>query len=125
MARELSSCTALGLLLACPGCTLLLDFSDSAAPHDAMADVPYTPAECAYLEPNDTAAEAMTIAPGTDTGPAAICLGATVDEDWYKFTVPAGATKVTVSLQFVNAVGDLDLQVFSATDPATPVGQSR
>ena len=38
----------------CPGCSLILDFSDSAAPHDAMADTPYTQAQCDYMEPNDS-----------------------------------------------------------------------
>lgn len=116
---------ALALAIACPGCSFLLDFSDKAGVHDAVADVPYTPDECAYLEPNDTPVQAMAITPGTDTGPAAICQQTPPDEDWYKFTVPAGATKVTVAIDFVSAVGDLDLQIYSAADPATPVGQSR
>jgi hypothetical protein len=113
------------LLALCPGCSLLLDFSNSAAPKDAAIDGPYTKQECDYLEPNDTPGTAMTITPGVDMGPAAICAGPTVDEDWYRFAVPAGATKVIVATRFSNAIGDLDLQVFHATDPATPVGQSR
>jgi hypothetical protein len=125
MPREFRRCAALAVALACPGCSLILDFSDSAAPKDAAIDGPYTAAECAYMEPNDTPAEAMMITPGVDMGPAAICAGPTVDEDWYKFAVPMGATNVTVAIMFVNALGDLDLQVFSAADTQNPVGQSR
>src|SRR5213082_504705 len=98
------------LIVASPGCSLLLDFSDSAAPHDAANDAPYT---------------AAVIVPGTDTGPAAICptTTGTDDADYYKFTVPAGTTKVTLALQFTTALGDLDLVLFDAT--ATMKAQSR
>jgi hypothetical protein len=125
MCRQLVHAVTLASAVASGGCSLLLDFSSGAAPHDAPADVPYTPGECAYGEPNDSATTAMAVTPGTDTGPAAICQATPPDEDWYKFSVPTGATAVTVSIQFVNQVGDLDLQLFSTTDTQTPVGQSR
>ena len=125
MAREYAWCTAIAIAIACPGCSLLLDFSSSQIPKDAELDGPYTADECSYLEPNDTAATAAPITPGVDMGPAAICEGPTVDEDWYKFTVPATATTVTVAIQFVDAIGDLDLQVYSTADTQNPVGQSR
>ena len=115
MARESCSCLAIALSLLCPGSSLILDFSDSAAPHDAAGDAPYTAAECAYLEPNDTLQTAMPITPGADTGPAAICAGATPDEDWYKFTVPSATTSVTVAIQFTNAIGDLDLELYDSS----------
>jgi hypothetical protein len=123
MARE--SAVLVALAVASHGCSFLLDFSDSAIPKDAQPDAPYTAAECAYDEPNDTFDTAVTITPGVDTGPAAICAGATEDDDFYKFTVPMGTTSVNVAIQFTDSVGDLDLKVFAATDPSNPVGQSR
>jgi hypothetical protein len=103
------------LVVLAPGCSLALDFSDKAAPKDAMIDAPYTAAACAYGEPNDSVAAAFTITPGTDTGPAAICPTATADDvDYYKFTVPASASTVTVAIQFVNQLGDLDLKLGDA-----------
>jgi hypothetical protein len=105
MRRELS------LLALLPGCSLVLDFSDKAIPKDAMADAPYTADECAYKEPNDTPDTAAVITTA-DTGPAAIC--ADDPADYYKFTV-AGATTVTVAIQFTNRPGgDLDLQLLDA-----------
>ena len=93
------------LLALVPGCSLVLDFSDKAVPKDAMIDAPYTDDQCAYKEPNDSFEAAAMIAP-TDTGPAAIC--ANDPGDYYKFTV-AGATTVTVAIQFTNRPGgDLD-----------------
>ena len=115
MAREFGAPLAIALAALLPGCSLILDFSDSAAPHDAPSDVPYTAAECSYDEPNDSFATAAMIAPGTDTGPAAICPGTTPDEDWYKFAVPSTATTVTVAIQFKNALGDLDLELYDMT----------
>jgi hypothetical protein len=102
-----------------PGCSLFLDFSDQAGVHDASIDGPYTPDECAYKEPNNTVAEAQTIMPGVDTGPAAICAPAAdamgEDADFYLFTVPAGTTKVTITLTDSPDGGDLDLIL---SDPA-------
>lgn len=100
------------LLALVPGCSLVLDFSDKAIPKDAMADAPYTADACAYKEPNDSFETAAPIT-ATDTGPAAIC----PDEpgDFYTFTV-AGATTVTVGIQFQNrAGGDLDLELLDPT----------
>jgi hypothetical protein len=109
----------------CPGCSLILDFSDSAAPHDAMADTPYTQAECDYKEPNDSLASAAMVT-AADTGPAAICkpdAGNPEDHDFFKVSVP-GATTVTVALQFTNRPGgDLDMKLYDAT--GAMVSQSR
>ena len=119
MAREL----ALVALMMCSGCSLILDFGTSAVPIDAMIDAPYTQPQCDYMEPNGTFAQAATIVPGTDTGPAAICADAAEDDAFYKFTVPTN-TKVTVSLAFTARVGgDLDLRLYDST--MTMVGQSR
>ena len=104
-----------GLVIAamCSGCSLILDFSDQAAPKDAMIDAPYTADECNYLEPNDTPDTAMMVT-AADMGPAAVCAGAmgVEDVDYYKFNVPMGTTKVTVSINFTQRPGgDLDLRV--------------
>lgn len=89
----------------------MLDFSDKAIPKDAMVDAPYTADECAYKEPNDSVDTAAMIT-ASDTGPAAIC--ADDQGDFYKFTV-AGATTVTVGIQFTNRPGgDLDLELLDA-----------
>ena len=124
MAREWQSllvvCAAAGPLA---GCSLILDFGESAVPIDAAIDAPFSQAECDYLEPNNTAAEAAMLAV-TDVGPAAICPGDTEDRDFYKFTVPAGITKVTIRIAFKNMSGDLDLRLSDPTG-ATILGTSR
>ncbi len=103
------------MLLPLTGCSLILDFSDGAIPKDAAIDAPYTQAECDYKEPNDSAATAAMITTA-DTGPAAICAGPTEDHDFYKFTVPAMTTTVTVKISFMNRPGgDLDLRLFDKT----------
>jgi hypothetical protein len=111
MVRE---CARLFILASlCPGCSLVLDFSDSAAPHDAMADTPYTQAECDFMEPNDSLATPAMVS-ATDTGPAAICAGTPEDHDFYKFTV-AGTGPVTVAITFTNrAGGDLDMRLYDS-----------
>ena len=73
------------------GCSLVLDFSDSAIPIDAPPDSPYTDEQCGYLEPNNSLAEASVVT-STETGPAAICAEDVEDRDFYRFTVPAGIT---------------------------------
>lgn len=105
------------------GCSLVLDFSDSAIPVDAAPDAPFTQAQCDYLEPNNSVAEAVVITPA-ETGTAAICPGDVEDHDFYKFTVPAGTTSVAVSILFTSRpTGDLDLKLL---DPAgTMLAQSR
>jgi hypothetical protein len=105
---------------------LLLDFSNSAAPHDASIDTVYTADECAYGEPDDSPAMAFPIVPGVDTGPAAICPTPSGgdDLDYYKFAVPAGTNTVTVQLMDDDMIGDLDLKLLDVTG-ATTISQSR
>src|SRR5690348_6284721 len=106
MAREY---VALCLAVLVPGCSLILDFSDRAIPKDAPIDSRFTAAECAYDEPNDTAATAHALQSG-ETGPAAICSsGGTDDLDYYSFQVPMGTMATTISISFQNQIGDLDL----------------
>jgi pre-peptidase len=101
-------------LVSAAGCSLVLDFSSSAVPIDAQIDAPYTQEQCDYKEPNDSFDTAQVVTPA-DTGPAAICGGETEDHDFYKFTVPAGTTKVVVRISFTNrASGDLDLKLHDA-----------
>jgi hypothetical protein len=103
------------------GCSLILDFGPIEEQPD---DLPYTQAECDYQEPNNAVTEAAMLAPG-DVGPAAICQGDTEDRDFYRFTVPAGTTSVSVSVSFTNRpTGDLDLRLTDASG-ATTFGQSR
>src|SRR5512143_2520473 len=100
------------LLALIPGCSLVLDFSDKAIPKDAAIDAPYTAAECAYKEPNDSFDTAQMITTA-DTGPAAICAGDV--GDFYKITI-ATATSVTFAIQFTNRPGgDLDLELLDST----------
>jgi Bacterial pre-peptidase C-terminal domain len=114
---------ALGFVVASTsGCSLLLDF-DSVG-DDQVDELPYTQEECDYKEPNNSVAEAAMIEAG-NSGPAAICAGDTADRDFYRFTVPATAVNVTVSVQFMNRpTGDLDLRITDASG-ATTLGQSR
>jgi hypothetical protein len=102
-------------LVSASGCSLVLDFSDSAIPIDAQIDAPYTQEQCDYKEPNNSVdmAEVVTAA---DTGTAAICAGEMEDHDFYKFSVPGGTTKVVVKITFMNRPsGDLDLRLSDAT----------
>jgi hypothetical protein len=104
------------------GCSLILDFSPSAIPVDAQIDASYSQEECDYREPNNAPAEAMPFAVA-DLGPAAICAGDTEDHDFYRFTVPAGTTKVSVKITFANRDGDLDLKLTDANG-STMLGRS-
>ena len=109
MVREL---VAALLAFGAGGCSLLLDFSDQAVPRDASPDAPFDAADCAFKEPNDSLATAAAIAP-SDTGPAAICPGGIEDHDFYRFTVPAGATRVEIRVDTVfRPGGDLDLRLY-------------
>jgi len=124
MLRECLACLAVALVTGpVAGCSLLLDFSDGAIPIDAAPDAPYTPAECDYLEPNNTFAEAAAITPG-EAGSAAICAAEPADVDFYTFTVPASTASVTVGIVFSAAVGDLDLRLLdgSGAEIAQSVG---
>jgi hypothetical protein len=115
----------IGLVLAqLAGCSLILDFSESAIPIDAQIDAPYTDDECAFMEPNDSADTAMTLTPDV-TGPAAICAGASEDHDFYKFTVPPATASVQITISFTNRpTGDLDLRLLDKTG-ATKLAESR
>lgn len=98
-------------LVGASGCSLALDFSEKAIPIDAQIDAPYTQEQCDYKEPNDSFDTAQVVT-SADTGTAAICGGAAEDHDFYKFTVPAGTTKVVVKISFTNRPsGDLDLRL--------------
>jgi hypothetical protein len=107
--------------IALPGCSLLLDFSSSAAPKgDAAIDAAApTAAECAYDEPNDTIDTAASVTTA-DMGPAAICATSTGtdDVDYYRFEVPAAMSTVTIQLVYQpnGATGDLNLALFDSTD---------
>ncbi|MDQ3370302.1 MAG: PPC domain-containing protein [Myxococcota bacterium] len=118
MVRE---CLAVLALVPGTGCSLILDFSESAV---TPPDAAFSQAECDFKEPNNALAEAALFDPA-DVGPAAICTapGATDDRDFYKLTVPA-ATSVTITITFVSTpTGDLDLKL---TDTAgATLGQSR
>ena len=92
--------------------------------HDASLDGPYTQAECDYKEPNDSVDTAAVIDPTMDMGPAAICKVASgEDDDYYRFTVPAGTTKVTINLIDAPGGGDLDLKLYDTM--SNVIGQSR
>jgi len=110
------------LAASAPGCSLILDF-DSKLPPDAAIDAVYSQAECDYMEPNDSLADAKDIT-ATDTGPAAICAvepGAAEDHDFYRFM--ATGTPATVSIAFMNRTGgDLDLRLYAAD--GTKIAQS-
>src|SRR5215470_18534373 len=97
--RECLVGCALGAFVATSGCSLILDFSDKAIPIDAPIDGPFPPLECDYKEPNDSIDTAAAVT-AADSGPAAICPGMVDDHDFYRFTVPAGATSVTVKITF-------------------------
>jgi len=120
MVRE---CLVALVLAPLAGCSLILDFSKSAVPIDAMIDAPYTQDQCDYKEPNDTVDTAALITQA-DTGTAAICSGDAEDHDLYKFSVPAGTSKVQVKITFQNRPsGDLDLKLSDAT--GAMIAQSR
>lgn len=120
MVRE---CVALSIAALLPGCSLILDFGDKPPP-DAAIDGPYTQAECEYMEPNDSLAQAAAIG-ASDTGPAAICKqpeGSPEDQDFYKLTV--ASPTVRVAIEFTNRPGgDLDIKLFDSM--GTMVSQSR
>jgi hypothetical protein len=69
-------------------------------------------------EPNDSPAQATALNAGTYSG-LAICSG---NEDWYKIQLHA-ADNLDVSIDFTNALGDLDLEVY-APDGTTLLGRS-
>lgn len=123
MVRECWLPLCLTALTLTPGCSLILDFSDSQIPIDAPPDTPYTQEQCMYKEPNDTVETAAMIDP-SETGPAAICANDPEDTDFYKFTVPANTASVQVRISFMTSPkGDLDLKLLDST--GTMLAQSR
>jgi hypothetical protein len=120
MIRE---CVAAWLAIPAAGCSLILDFSDRAIPTDAAPDAPYSAEECAYKEPNNTLSGAAPIE-ASEAGSAAICAGGVEDHDFYRFTVPAGTTRVEVRVGSVfRDGGDVDLRLFDAS--ANQIAESR
>lgn len=108
----LRECVALSIFALTPGCSLLLDF-DESAPADASIDAPYTQAECDFGEPNDSVT-APSALDASQTGPAAICASDPEDHDFYKFT--ASSATVTVGITFTNRPGgDLDIKLYDTT----------
>jgi hypothetical protein len=111
------------------GCSLFVKFNDNDVPKDGPPDsfMPFSAAECAFGEPNDSPGSAFPINPG-DTGPAAICPnadGTVTDLDFYSFTVPDGTASVAMGLQFTQRDGgDLDLILYDAAGSSV-IGQSR
>jgi hypothetical protein len=61
------------------------------------------------FEPNDTWDTAASISPGTYNDLQ--CL----DDDWYRLWLSPGDSILDVSIQFTNALGDLDLYVYDPT----------
>lgn len=110
------------------GCTLLLDFDQPAVPAgdagvdgglaDAGEDAAPDP-----NEPNDDFAAATPITPGTH-GPYRI--EPKTDADFYVFTVEtdAGMAQVAIELFFSQAMGDLDLYLYSSANLTTPLAKS-
>jgi len=101
------------------GCSALLDWSDEQIPKDAY-DLPYTPEQCTYLEPNDTRETAAVYDPAMAAA-GAICKQDPVDHDFYKITVTDNAS-VTLTLTFPEG-GDLDLRLFDIA--GSQLAQSR
>jgi hypothetical protein len=111
------------------GCSLFVKFDDKDVPKDAPPDsfMPFSAAECAFGEPNDSPGSAFPINPG-DTGPAAICPNpdlTVTDLDYYAITVPDGTASVAMGIQFMSRTdGDLDLILYDAAGSSI-IGQSR
>lgn len=102
----------LALAFAASGCSLILDFSDSQIPIDAPPDI-FTVAECSFDEPNDSFAAATPRTTG-ETVNAALCADGFQDVDFYKITIPAATTTLTVALTFSTLQGDLDLHLYDS-----------
>ena len=72
------------------------------------------------LEPNGTPPQAPKIQPNQPYAGLALCPG---DLDWYKVDLAAGKV-VTVSIQFIDAEGDLDLRLYGPGDTSKPLASS-
>jgi hypothetical protein len=89
------------------GCSVILDCNVNP---DAVPD----PGACAYKQPHDSQAAAQPLLV-TDTGPAAICPAG--DHDFYRFTVPADGSTVTMRITFdIVTHQDLDMNLYAAVD---------
>lgn len=100
---------ACALVVLLSGCSLILDFSGET---ETPVDAPFTPAECAFKEPNDSVGTAVPL-DISDVGPAAICsqMMGVDDHDFYKITIPTN-TMVSLKISFVSSTtGDLDLKL--------------
>ena len=95
--------------LAASGCSLILDFSQDtdAGPIDAVP----TPdgAGCDTLEPNDTLATAVALTAGDYV--LGICEDG--DHDYFQIAVD-GNQDMTVRIDFVNTVGDLEMRMYDS-----------
>ncbi|HYX24900.1 MAG TPA: hypothetical protein VFC23_12155, partial [Thermoanaerobaculia bacterium] len=70
-------------------------------------------------EPNNSCDKARTVTTGTLKNRVVKI----VDPDWYRISVPNGRT-LTVTLSFVDANGDIDLDLFDASCGGTPLATS-
>jgi len=103
---------AIAACLGHAGCSLVLDFSNSAIPIDATPDSPFTQAECDFGEPNDAFPMASDL-PLDAVGPAAICADGFDDHDFYRIAIPDMTMSMTIQVSFVNSsTGDLDLYLY-------------
>ena len=72
------------------------------------------------LEPNDAPAQAPKLTVGQVYPALALCPS---DLDWFAVDLQAGK-QVTVSISFVDALGDLDLRLYGPSDVTKPVASS-
>ena len=123
----MTSCASLS------GCSFILDFSDKAGVHDASIDGPYTAAECAYKEPNDTPDTAAVITtpevfgcqgPGTSpSGGGVVLNGVPNGTSAAPGAPPAAAGKAVAPLTSVDGGADIAANIDGDTDMAATPGR--
>lgn len=112
------------------GCSLILDFSESAdaGPEgddggliDAFGNGD-APPPCDAFEPNNDISSPTLVDPGTHPG-LAICPGG--DRDFYRFSVEAGQDMI-VEIRFDNmgGAGDLEMRLFDGTGTQVAVSMT-
>jgi hypothetical protein len=118
--------------LASTGCSLILDFSESAdaGPEDndgggGVVDAfgnGDAPPPCDAFEPNNDISNPTLVDPGTHPG-LAICPGG--DRDFYRFSVDAGQD-MTVEIRFDNmgGAGDLEMRLYDGTGTQVAVSMT-